>query len=78
LSQILAKLACGLHKPNRQTILPSSAVPDLFSVLPIKKVRNLGGKLGDIVIDSLQCNVMSDLLRYSLQYLQNRFDEKTG
>ncbi|XP_011497775.1 PREDICTED: DNA polymerase eta [Ceratosolen solmsi marchali] len=77
-NKILAKLACGLHKPNRQTILSSSAIPHLFSTLPIKKVRNLGGKLGDIVIDSLQCNVMSDLLHYSLSYLQNHFDEKTG
>ncbi|NP_001127801.1 DNA-directed DNA polymerase eta [Nasonia vitripennis] len=77
-NKILAKLACGLHKPNRQTILPASAVPELYGSLPVKKVRNLGGKLGDMVIDSLKCNVMADLLPYSLQYLQNRFDEKTG
>lgn len=74
----MAKLACGLHKPNRQTILPASSVPDLFGSLPLKKVRNLGGKLGDMVIDSLKCNVMGDLLPYSQQFLQNRFDEKTG
>lgn len=76
--QILAKLACGLHKPNRQTILPASSVPELFGALPVKKVRHLGGKLGDIVIDMLKCNVMADLLPFSLQQLQNRFDEKTG
>ena len=76
--QILAKLACGLHKPNKQTILPISAVPILFKTLPVKKVRNLGGKLGDVVIDSLKCNVMSDLLKYSLHDLQKVFDEKTG
>ncbi|XP_058797700.1 DNA polymerase eta [Phymastichus coffea] len=77
-NKILAKLACGLHKPNRQTILPASSVPELYGSLPVKKVRNLGGKFGDIVIDSLKCNVMVDLLPYSLQYLKNRFDEKTG
>ncbi|XP_017759739.1 PREDICTED: DNA polymerase eta [Eufriesea mexicana] len=77
-NKILAKLACGLHKPNRQTILPASAVPILYSTLPIKKVRNLGGKFGDVVIESLNCNVMGDLLQYSLQYLQKRFDDKTG
>lgn len=77
-NKILAKLACGLHKPNRQTILPSNGVPTLFKTLPVKKVRNLGGKLGDVVIDSLKCNVMSDLLRYSLMDLQKVFDEKTG
>ncbi|XP_008554583.1 DNA polymerase eta [Microplitis demolitor] len=77
-NKILAKLACGLHKPNRQTILPSAGVPTLYSSLPVKKVRNLGGKFGNIVMESLGCNVMADLLRYSLQDLQKRFDEKTG
>ncbi|XP_014211757.1 DNA polymerase eta [Copidosoma floridanum] len=77
-NKILAKLACGLHKPNRQTILPASSVPDLFGALPVKQVRHLGGKLGDIVIDLLKCNVMADLLPFSLQQLQNNFDEKTG
>ncbi|XP_031835081.1 DNA polymerase eta isoform X2 [Nomia melanderi] len=77
-NKILAKLACGLHKPNRQTILPPTSVSTLYSTLPIKKVRNLGGKFGDVVVESLNCNVMGDLLKYSLQHLQKRFDEKTG
>uniref|UniRef100_A0A0C9RHZ1 DNA polymerase eta n=1 Tax=Fopius arisanus TaxID=64838 RepID=A0A0C9RHZ1_9HYME len=77
-NKILAKLACGLHKPNRQTILPAAAVPGLYHSLPVKKVRNLGGKFGNIVVESLGCNVMADLLRYSLQDLQKRFGDKTG
>ncbi|XP_046491410.1 DNA polymerase eta [Neodiprion pinetum] len=77
-NKILAKLACGLHKPNRQTILPLAGVPSLFQTLPVKKVRNLGGKFGDVVIESLGCNVMADLLSYSLKDLQTRFDDKTG
>lgn len=77
-NKILAKLACGLHKPNCQTILPETAVASLYSKLPVKKVRNLGGKFGDIVVESLGCNVMGDLLQYSLEQLQKRFDEKTG
>ncbi|KAL0106543.1 hypothetical protein PUN28_016321 [Cardiocondyla obscurior] len=77
-NKILAKLACGLHKPNRQTILPEAAVSSLYSTLPIKKVRNLGGKFGDVVIESLGCNVMGDLIQYSLEQLQKHFDEKTG
>jgi len=46
--------------------------------LPVKKVRNLGGKFGDIVVESLGCNFMGDLVQYSLEQLQKRFDEKTG
>ncbi|KYQ47834.1 DNA polymerase eta [Trachymyrmex zeteki] len=72
------KLACGLHKPNRQTILPEAAVSSLYSTLPVKKVRNLGGKFGDVVIESLGCKVMGDLLQYSLEQLKKHFDEKTG
>ncbi|EGI69916.1 DNA polymerase eta [Acromyrmex echinatior] len=75
---ILAKLACGLHKPNRQTILPEAAVSSLYSTLPVKKVRNLGGKFGDVVVESLGCKVMGDLLQYSLEQLKKHFDEKTG
>ncbi|XP_071558599.1 DNA polymerase eta [Temnothorax nylanderi] len=77
-NKILAKLVCGLHKPNCQTILPEAAIPSLYSTLPVKKVRNLGGKFGDDVVESLGCNVMGDLLQYSLEQLQKRFDEKTG
>ncbi|GAB1863394.1 DNA polymerase eta [Camponotus japonicus] len=77
-NKILAKLACGLHKPNCQTILPKTAISSLYSTLPVKKVRNLGGKFGDIVVKSLGCNVMGDLVQYSLEQLQKRFDEKTG
>lgn len=36
--QVLAKLACGLNKPNRQTILPLGSVAELFNSLPISKM----------------------------------------
>lgn len=55
-----------------------AAVSTFYSTLPIKKIRNLGGKFGDVVVKSLNCNVVDDLLQYSLQYLQKRFDNKTG
>ncbi len=38
LFQVLAKLACGLNKPNRQTILPLDSVTELFNSLPIGKM----------------------------------------
>lgn len=36
--QVLAKLACGLNKPNRQTVLPLGSVSELFMTLPISKM----------------------------------------
>ncbi|XP_069698469.1 DNA polymerase eta [Periplaneta americana] len=77
-NKILAKLACGLHKPNRQSILPQAGVAELYKTLPINKVRNLGGKFGCVVTEQLGCKVMADLLQFSESKLQQHFDEKTG
>ncbi len=35
----LAKLCCGLHKPNKQTVLPQAAVATLYATLPVTKVN---------------------------------------
>lgn len=77
-NKVLAKLACGLHKPNKQTILSMSSVPELFSTLSINKIRNLGGKIGMAIVEKLNCNVMSDLLCFSLDQLEKQFDKKTA
>lgn len=76
--QMLAKLSCGLHKPNQQTVLPQSEVPGLWDSLPVGKVRNLGGKLGDSLTDSFGCVTMGDLARLSLGRLTAHYDHKTA
>ncbi|XP_015111234.1 DNA polymerase eta [Diachasma alloeum] len=77
-NKVLAKLACGLHKPNKQTILTSAEVPELFSSIPVNRVRNLGGKIGKTLMENLGCRVMSDLLGLSLEQLARTFDERTA
>ncbi|XP_050540590.1 DNA polymerase eta-like [Daktulosphaira vitifoliae] len=77
-NKILAKLACGLNKPNKQTLLPPSSIPHLFKSVPLKKVRNLGGKLGYKVTQLFQCAYMSDLAEISLNDLRKIFDDKTS
>lgn len=77
-NKVLAKLACGLHKPNRQTIIPQSGVSYLYSSLSIKKVRSLGGKFGDSVVNDLGCNVMRDLIQFPSDQLRNRFGDRAG
>ncbi|XP_051471474.1 DNA polymerase eta isoform X2 [Apus apus] len=37
-NKTLAKLACGLNKPNRQTLVSSRFVPQLFSQLPVSSM----------------------------------------
>lgn len=77
-NKILAKLACGFHKPNQQTILASEAVPELFITLPLKKIKRLGGKFGESVSQSLQVTHVGDLLPFGEKELIKKFDEKTG
>ncbi|XP_061600893.1 DNA polymerase eta isoform X2 [Cololabis saira] len=77
-NKVLAKLACGLNKPNRQTVLPLDSVAELFNSLPIGKIRNLGGKLGASITEALGVENMGDLTRFSKAQLGQHFGEKTG
>ncbi|XP_019877684.2 DNA polymerase eta [Aethina tumida] len=74
----LAKLVCGLHKPNQQTILPHDSVSILYKDLPIKKMRSMGGKFGETVSQVLKIEKMSELVKFSLRDLTQHFDEKTA
>ncbi|XP_003382583.1 PREDICTED: DNA polymerase eta-like [Amphimedon queenslandica] len=77
-NKMLAKLAAGMHKPNQQTILPQSQVDVVFSTTLLKKVRHLGGKLGEQVQDKLKIECVGQLQEYSLKVLQEKFGLKTG
>ncbi|KAG9462508.1 hypothetical protein GDO78_013982 [Eleutherodactylus coqui] len=77
-NKVLAKLACGLNKPNSQTILSQSGVPGLFSQLPIGKIRHLGGKLGDSIKELLGVEYMGQLTQFTESTLQSHFGDKTG
>ncbi|XP_073986587.1 DNA polymerase eta [Rhodnius prolixus] len=77
-NKVLAKLCCGFHKPNRQTVVPQSSIIGLYKTLPAKKVRSLGGKLGDDLENRLGIKVMADLEKFSENELQKNYDMKTG
>ncbi|CAN2387505.1 cellular response to UV-C [Pristimantis euphronides] len=77
-NKVLAKLTCGLNKPNRQTILSQSGVPGLFSQLPIGKIRHLGGKFGDSIKELLGVEYMGQLTQFTESTLQSHFGDKTG
>ncbi|XP_062375845.1 DNA polymerase eta [Sardina pilchardus] len=77
-NKVLAKLACGLNKPNRQTVLPLSSVPELFSSLPISKIRNLGGKLGASITETMEVKNIGELAKFTRGQLAQHFGGKTG
>uniref|UniRef100_A0A803MZN9 DNA polymerase eta n=1 Tax=Chenopodium quinoa TaxID=63459 RepID=A0A803MZN9_CHEQI len=77
-NKMLAKLASGLNKPAQQTIVPSASVKEFLGPWPIKKMKQLGGKLGDSLQSDLGINTVGDLLQFSEQKLQERCGFNTG
>ncbi|KAL9236000.1 hypothetical protein vseg_010715 [Gypsophila vaccaria] len=77
-NKMLAKLTSGLNKPAQQTIVPSAAVKDFLGPWPIKKMKQLGGKLGDSLQIDLGIKTVGELLQFSEQKLQERFGFNTG
>ncbi|KAM7271968.1 hypothetical protein ACFE04_031182 [Oxalis oulophora] len=77
-NKMLAKLASAMNKPAQQTIVPSSSVQQLLSSFPIKKMKQLGGKLGISLQSDLGVNTVGDLLQFSEEKLQGRYGVNTG
>jgi hypothetical protein len=51
---MFAKLASARNKPNKQTLVPASAVPHLLQTVPLRDYRGLGGKFGEDVQAKIQ------------------------
>ncbi|XVF46076.1 hypothetical protein PTKIN_Ptkin02bG0259000 [Pterospermum kingtungense] len=77
-NKMLAKLASGMNKPAQQTAVPFSSVKGLLSNLPIKKMKQLGGKLGTSLQIDMGVNTVGDLLQFPEEKLQERYGINTG
>ncbi|KAL9456642.1 hypothetical protein AB3S75_005795 [Citrus x aurantiifolia] len=77
-NKMLAKLASGMNKPAQQTTVPFSSVKGLLDSLPIKKMKQLGGKLGTSLQNELGVTTVGDLLKFSEDKLQERYGFNTG
>jgi len=77
-NKTLAKLACGLNKPNAQTILPKDGIEQLFKCMDINKVRSLGGKLGVQVKKLFAVDTMYQLKCIEFNQLCKHFERKTA
>ncbi|RLM92482.1 DNA polymerase eta [Panicum miliaceum] len=78
LPSMLAKLVSGMHKPAQQTVVPSSSVQDFLASLPVKKMKQLGGKLGSSLQDDLGFETIGDLLSFTEEKLQEEYGVNTG
>ncbi|KAL5977624.1 hypothetical protein ACLOJK_041522 [Asimina triloba] len=77
-NKMLAKLASGMNKPAQQTVVPSFCVEDLLASLPVKKMKQLGGKLGSSLQSDLGVSTVGDLLQFSEAKLQEHYGINTG
>ena len=55
-SKLVAKLGASYGKPNGQAVILPKAIPFVMSETPIRKARNLGGKIGKEVSEELNCS----------------------
>uniref|UniRef100_A0A0X3PIG8 DNA polymerase eta n=4 Tax=Schistocephalus solidus TaxID=70667 RepID=A0A0X3PIG8_SCHSO len=77
-NRMLAKIACSLNKPNKITVVPSESAQHLLNYTPIKKVPNLGGKLGNDVSSRFDLKFFGALSEIPHDALVEEYGEKTG
>ncbi|XP_044496961.1 DNA polymerase eta isoform X2 [Mangifera indica] len=77
-NKMLAKLASSMNKPAQQTVVPLASVKELLNLLPVKKMKQLGGKLGTSLQSELGVNTVGDLLKFSEIKLQELYGVNTG
>ncbi|KAF9046844.1 DNA/RNA polymerase [Hymenopellis radicata] len=74
-NKFLAKLSASYRKPNSQSILRNSAIPNYLKPMAFQKIRFLGGKLGDALAKEYDVSNVEDLLSVSLEEMQQKFGE---
>jgi len=77
----IAKLGAGYGKPNGQAVIFPSSIEKVLDETPLRKIRNLGGKVGKKVLELLPENqdTLASVVRYlSLNQLSEALGEKTG
>jgi len=75
-NKTLAKLASGLKKPNRQTVINATderALQKLFHPMPVSRIKGLGGKFGESVMENLSVATVGDLAKVPLTILEAKY-----
>ncbi|KAI3380453.1 hypothetical protein SNEBB_001679 [Seison nebaliae] len=72
-NKMLAKLACGMKKPNQQVMIPKYLKEKLFRSIPVRKIPFLGGKNGKYLEENLNIRNLQDLAHSNLDELNNHF-----
>ncbi|CDZ97941.1 DNA polymerase iota/DNA damage inducible protein [Phaffia rhodozyma] len=77
-NKVLAKLCSAFKKPRAQTILRTSAVSQFLRPMNFQKIRNLGGKLGEVIAETYGAATVEDLLKIDLGDMRKTLGEDSG
>ena len=77
-NKMIAKLGSGHKKPNQQTIVRNRAVQQFMGGFKFTMIRNLGGKLGDEVVNKFGTDQVNELLAAPIEQLKSRLGDDTG
>ena len=77
-NKMIAKLGSAHKKPNQQTIVRNRAVQQFLGSFKFTKIRNLGGKLGDEVVEKFATDQVKDLLNTPIEQMKSRLGDDTG
>ncbi|KAI9715068.1 MAG: hypothetical protein M1812_006186 [Candelaria pacifica] len=77
-NKMLAKLGSAHRKPNQQTIVRNRAIQQFLGDFKFTKIRNLGGKLGDQVVELFGTDSVRELLSTSIEQMKNKLGNDTG
>jgi DNA polymerase eta len=77
-NKMMAKLGSAYKKPNSQTIVRNRAVQQFLSTFKFTKIRNLGGKLGDQVVETFGTDELTELLKIPIEQLKSKLGDDTG
>lgn len=75
---MIAKLGSGSKKPNGQTVIRNRAISRFLSGFKVTKIRNLGGKLGDQVVQLFGTDSMNELLLVPPEQFKLKLGDDTG
>lgn len=77
-NKTLAKLISSTNKPNKQTCLLDSFTMEYMKTTKLSKIRGMGGKFGDKLIEEFMVEMASDLWPKSLESLQKALGVEEG
>ena len=77
-NKMIAKLGAGHKKPNQQTIVRTRAIQHFLSGFKFTKIRNLGGKLGDEVVETFGTDQVIELRNVSIEQMKLKLGDDTG